>query len=66
MSTFTLPMALFVSNYLAGSVTLGNSHVIVGVLGFSLLIATLGIILSIEPTPAHRARLAATRPALQH
>jgi len=66
MSTLAMPMTLFVSNYLSGSVHLGNSHVAFGLVSLALLVAALGIVLNIQPTQTQRPRLATTRPALQH
>ena len=66
MPNLTVPMALFASNYLAGSVSLGNFHLIAAALGLVLLAATLGLILNIKPSERRRPRLVASRPAMQH
>lgn len=66
MSGLTIPMVLFASNYLAGSVSLGNMHVAAAVLMVALLVSTLGIVLNIEPTQVQRPHLVTSRPALQH
>ena len=66
MPGLSIPTTLFASNYLHGVVWHGSLHVAAGVLGFTLLLATLALILNARPPRAYRPRFVANRPVLEH
>ena len=66
MSSLTMPMVLFASNYLTAGFAMGDMHPVAAVLTLALLVAALGIVLAAEPTKVRRPRLVSARPALQH